>query len=285
MYLDKNRFDTILRCCKAVIESYLDANLPIGFDFDSKLYADGIRQDISLIQCLCGKGSRILDFGCGRGTITSILSMLGFQVVGLDIKVSEKEYLVERLSMVLPPKCQSKIWRNFQRLFNTHFIFYGDKNIPFRDESFNAVLAYAVIEHISSEVLGLLLAEIKRILKPKGFLFISRTPRTQSITEKISAHALRLRSHERLLNEQEIISLLRDYNFYTVRIERTDMLPSFPPIIPLKLWNSLFKLTSSMNSLLLKTPLSHFSHHIRIIAQKGFSQSTYRDEETKLCWR
>ena len=147
------------------------------------------------------------------------------------------------------------------------FNFYDGKKIPYGDHSFDAVVAYAVIEHIRPELLNQLLDEINRVLKPGGYFFVFRTPRELAIAEKI-ASVLRLGHHKVLFSEKKIVRMLKERSFKILEVKRTDMVISFIPSVFQYLWNVLFPILFVVNRLALRTPLSIFVHHMRIIARK-----------------
>ncbi|MEO8062604.1 MAG: methyltransferase domain-containing protein [Pseudomonadota bacterium] len=101
----------------------------------------------------------ILDFGCGQGRLCAELAELGFRrVVGVD---SSPE-MVRAAGRVCPD-----------------FIFAVNDGgrLPFRADSFDAVLLFAVLTCIPDDAAQKnLLAELKRTLRPGGLLLISDYP-------------------------------------------------------------------------------------------------------------
>src|SRR5262245_25367299 len=72
-------------------------------------------------------GPRILDLGCGYGAYSMALTQRGFACVGSDINL---DYLQEAASSGLP-------------------VAAVDSCLPFADGSFDTVLLFEVIEHVS----------------------------------------------------------------------------------------------------------------------------------------
>ena len=99
---------------------------------------------------------RILDLGCGYGRVLDQLSQAGYgNAVGMDFS---KKMLAQ---------CRSK----FPRL--TLVRNDGDK-LPFRDWAFDAVLLFTVLTCIPrDDDQRTLLAEVRRVLRPGGILYIS----------------------------------------------------------------------------------------------------------------
>ena len=108
------------------------------------------------------KKSSILDVGSGNGAILNYYTKRGYKTVGLD--VSEK--LVKEASAKFP---------------ETKFIFYDGLNFPLEDASFDTVLLNDVLEHISYEDIEQVMAEIYRVLKQNGVVYISVMNRWQVI--------------------------------------------------------------------------------------------------------
>ncbi len=106
-------------------------------------------------------GMSVLDCGCGPGTITQGLAQLVApgDVVGCDIE----EGMVERAIALAEPR----------NLPNLRFQVGNILDLPFEDDTFDAVLSCAVTEHLSEPVKAM--AELRRVTKPGGVLGITRT--------------------------------------------------------------------------------------------------------------
>lgn len=99
-----------------------------------------------LIASLTTKRDRILDIGCGNGSILRYLSALGYtNLHGLEIS----GYAIERLRA-------EGIEMHFGKL----------PSIPLPDASFDIVIASQVLEHVIRR--RRFLREIQRVLKPGG---------------------------------------------------------------------------------------------------------------------
>ncbi|MBI2549249.1 class I SAM-dependent methyltransferase [Candidatus Woesearchaeota archaeon] len=86
--------------------------------------------------------SKILDLGCGAGHLVLACKKQGYDAEGIDIETCDFE----------------------------------NENLPYKDQTFNLVIANAVIEHIGSP--DHIFQEAYRVLKPGGS-FIMRTPNWQ----------------------------------------------------------------------------------------------------------
>src|SRR5215831_15694731 len=101
------------------------------------------------------RGMRILDCGCGPGTITFGLASLVSpgQVVGVDL---------EETQLSSAQNCSRE-----QRV-NACFAVATVYNLPFRDGQFDAVFAHPLFEHLPQPVRAL--SEMRRVLRSSGLV-------------------------------------------------------------------------------------------------------------------
>jgi len=210
--------------------------------------------------------SYVLDFGCGRGTTTFVLSNLGYKIVGMDLMVAEHKK--DDNSPVFKHKLQHTIWSSQKKQYGDQadYCLYNGEVLPFQDESFDAVFAYAVLEHVNN--LDKIMKEIYRVLKKNGILFIARTPNKYSILEYF-AKSLKYGYHNIKFRRSEISNLLSENGFLIDRIELVDF---FPCNIPNQFLNTIYQRFSKClffaEKILRKTPINLVSHHFRIISHK-----------------
>jgi SAM-dependent methyltransferase len=177
-----------------------------------------------LLKKFCPKGLQILALGCGTGKEAKILSQFG-QVTGLD---GSKEAI----------KMCSK--RNFEKL-----ILYEIKDkLPFKNNSFDLVCAFDVLEHLQYD--QLIIKEIRRILK-RGGLFFFTVPAYQFL---YSSHDRALQ-HQRRYNKKHILKLLNN-DFIVIKISFFNAL-LFPLLAVYRLIKKLSKNTSQTD-IALKIP-------------------------------
>ncbi|MYW94643.1 methyltransferase domain-containing protein [Amycolatopsis rubida] len=121
-------------------------------------------------------GSRVLDLGCGQGSITTTLAP-NCHVIGLDIH----HPLLPTASTV-------------------DYINATAYALPFATASFDVVFSHALFEHLADP--AAVLAEIRRVLRPGGHLAISTSdwsrakirPRTANVDAALRGHYLLRRS-------------------------------------------------------------------------------------------
>ena len=110
------------------------------------------------------KGGRLLDVGCGVGTISLELQSRGFEVYGIDFSYVAIEKAKEKGINAIPCDVDAE-------------------GIPFEDNYFDVVWAGDVVEHVFDPIF--LLEEISRVLKPTGKALIS-TPNDMNLHRRIS---------------------------------------------------------------------------------------------------
>jgi 2-polyprenyl-6-hydroxyphenyl methylase/3-demethylubiquinone-9 3-methyltransferase len=99
------------------------------------------------------RGSKVLDYGCGRGDFTAYLASSGFRAVGIDVSAHAIAF-------------------NRQDFPELEFV-VADANagVPFEDEFFDAIWCSEVIEHIYD--VHAIFAEFSRLLRLGGRLIIT----------------------------------------------------------------------------------------------------------------
>ena len=101
----------------------------------------------------------VLDLGCGNGRYTAAMEQEGLAVVGLDIAPAGLAKTRQKLDAVSRPV----------RLALADF----HAPLPFRDGCFDAVYSTQVIHHARLAQVRDVIAEIRRVLVPDGWVFAS----------------------------------------------------------------------------------------------------------------
>ncbi|QEH37676.1 Demethylrebeccamycin-D-glucose O-methyltransferase [Aquisphaera giovannonii] len=116
------------------------------------------------------RGLTILDLGCGKGRFARALRRRGAAVIGVDIAAA---MLAEATGV---PRARA-----------------SSRRLPFRDASFDAVIAVEAVEHMDPAGCEATLREARRVLRPGGRLAIvdknvaalsARRPWLPSVAEK-----------------------------------------------------------------------------------------------------
>ncbi len=136
-----------------VEKMYIPAAMDLSqsFSANQKLFEQKMCKDLGI-----GKGSKVLDIGCGRGRIAShVASFTNAHVTGMNIDTSQIESANRFIEGYgLSDRCQFKIAD------------LNDLPLPFSDNTFDAVYEVGVFTY--SKDLKKLFQEIRRILKPGG---------------------------------------------------------------------------------------------------------------------
>ena len=137
------------------------------------------------------QGKKVLDIACGEGYGSHLLAETAEMVQGVDIDES------------VIAKAKNKYSRN-----NLGFVAGSVEKIPFEAASFDVVVSFETLEHISAH--DKMLAEIRRVLKAGGILLIS-TPDKKTYSDKPGYSNP---YHQKELSEAEFKNLLKNYFKY-----------------------------------------------------------------------
>jgi 2-polyprenyl-3-methyl-5-hydroxy-6-metoxy-1,4-benzoquinol methylase len=144
--------------------------------------------------------TRILDVGCGYGALSLSLSEgRDFDVVAMDI-------LPTRIATVRGKKAA----RNLTAAGRMRLLVADAQRLPFRANTFDAVVATEVLEHLDEPVR--LFREVHRVLRPGG-RFLMTTPNAgalpyrflrflpESVVRKLAASCTQTKLHPELLHD------------------------------------------------------------------------------------
>jgi len=98
----------------------------------------------------------ILEIGCGAGYGVDYLSRFASSIIAIDTRKDAITF------------CQTKY-----RKSNLDFLLANGTKLPFKDNSFDIVISFQVIEHIDPNQVLDYLSEIKRVLKEEGVFGVS----------------------------------------------------------------------------------------------------------------
>jgi ubiquinone/menaquinone biosynthesis C-methylase UbiE len=105
----------------------------------------------------------LLEYACGSGCNTEHLIKLGYNVTALDISIDALNATKLRINKKKINNKNLKIKK----------IKIGDSKLPFKDDSFEYIVAMSVLSLLGSEkAIKSLLKEFKRVLKPNGKIII-----------------------------------------------------------------------------------------------------------------
>ena len=164
------------------------------------------RIDIILSALQPGPHERILDLGCGGGSLAYHCAKRGADAVGIDYSqesVRIAEQLVRQLG--LSEKAEFKCCD-------------ATKKLPYDDGYFNKIVAGDFIEHIDDAEKKASLSEMTRILKPDGTIVISTPNGPREWLGSVKSKLLKLdgayvsgtRLHYGLINRFRFEKMLKD---------------------------------------------------------------------------
>lgn len=135
-------------------------------------------------------GARVLEIGFGSGFGTSYLAESAAQVVGVDIA----------------PGNAARARARYGRP-NVLYVRFDGRRLPFADATFDAAGTFQVIEHVPEPQLESWLREIRRVLTPRGRLFLSTLNLEHN--RKPGRPYEKLPYHEKEFTAAELDALLR----------------------------------------------------------------------------
>ena len=140
-----------------------------------------------------------LDFGCGRGRTTGILSQLGFNVAAQDIYASSHW---QKIPGVL-----------FQKVMPS-------ERLPWKSNSFDVVVMVMVVHYLDQAGLDALIGEIRRVLRPNGYWILLEANKKGMGVKNATKHFLprlySLGDFKRLIMEQGFSIIDQTYEgFYS----------------------------------------------------------------------
>jgi SAM-dependent methyltransferase len=132
-------------------ESYSHLGNPA---FEAELVLRTASQEAAFFLPFLRPGMRVLDLGCGPGSITLGLAeaVAPGETVGVDVQPSQV--------------AQAQALSASRGVMNVRFEVADVYRLPFPDGSFDAVFAHAVLMHLREPVRALL--EVRRVLRPGG---------------------------------------------------------------------------------------------------------------------
>lgn len=147
------------RCRKAWNEIFSNANI----DVPSKASTGNKILD-SGIEWICSDAERILDFGCGDGTLLYICALMGTKYhIGIDLSDKGIEIANSRKTMMPCGEYE--------------FICGGIEKIErIEDTSVDAVILSNIVDNLYPEDAVMLLSEVSRVLKCNGSVLVKLNP-------------------------------------------------------------------------------------------------------------
>ena len=156
-------------------------NLQLNLDFLSKVE-------------LLNPDSKILEIGCGIGTIVSELSGQGYDITGVDISSEAIAYGLKKYGDIKLEVQPAEV-------------------LPYDDRSFDIVLSFDLLEHIAQTDRHI--SEVFRVLRPDGYhLFQTPNKYSNVIFETLSKKSLKWRQfHPSLHTPRQLKQRMAGHGF------------------------------------------------------------------------
>jgi len=169
------------------------------------------------------KVKRILDAGCGNGRHIIFFAEQGFNAYGIDISREAIEIGREWLTQ-----------KNLKADLRV-----GDiKKLPYKDGYFDVVISFETLDHIPFTKAKKTMKEIKRVLVPRGYFFVSLRSTESSEYgrgERVDKNTFKLKEgyekglFQHYFDLKEIKELLRGFKIFDIELHEQ----KFPSIYTL----------------------------------------------------
>jgi SAM-dependent methyltransferase len=225
---------------------------PRGHDVNLRA-APQLREYEAIADRIAGdRPGRVLDWGCGFGQMTDLLRSRGVDTVPFNYD----------------PDYDGR--RPLERFPEIEAVYSSEPSrLPFADGEFDAVLSCGVLEHV--EFPDRSLAELRRVLRPNGTLYVYKLPNRASYLERIARRAglyyHGMYPHDRLYDLEGACALVSANGF---RVRESRMANMLPLTITGPAGERLAGLVWGLNRLLARLPLlNRFATNVEVVAARG----------------
>jgi ubiquinone/menaquinone biosynthesis C-methylase UbiE len=190
-----------------------------GFDWSLPLYDPIVKllggdkaRMVLLDHAALQPGYRVLDIGCGTGTLATMIKRFhpDVEVVGIDPDP-------QALARARRKAAKAAVSIQFDEGF-------GD-DLPYAAASFDSVFSSFMFHHLPSDEKGKTLRAVRCVLKPGGGFHMLDFEGPESGSNGVLAHFLHSRKRLKENSESGILSLMRQAGFADPRkVERRKML-------------------------------------------------------------
>jgi ubiquinone/menaquinone biosynthesis C-methylase UbiE len=184
--------------------SYLPAagknwTLPLYDPLVKLLGVEGVRTTF-LDQAALHTARRVLDIGCGTGTLATLIKRLhpDVEVVGLDPDP-------DALARAKQKAARAQVSIHLDQGFSD--------GLPYLDASFDRVLSSFMFHHVWSDQRAKTLKEVRRVLTPGGSLHLVDFVRPEEWSAGWCDRLLRSNPHLKDNSESQILALMRQAGF------------------------------------------------------------------------
>ncbi|HEY6437452.1 MAG TPA: class I SAM-dependent methyltransferase, partial [Ignavibacteriaceae bacterium] len=202
---------------------------PTDLQWFSKIFVD-----------LCGSNNIILDIGSGNGKLAIAMAKKGNVVTGLD---------VSKIAIQAAQEFHNKIAPDTPVGFK-----FGDaRELPFADNTFDYITSQDLVEHISENDFEVHLAEVYRVLKPRG-RYVFWTPSELRGGSSLGLHLKEytITEIDKIIRNTKFKYSWYDLRFYKIKLKiEVNQSLMFPVILYERFLSRIIKyLPESLNNLL-----------------------------------
>lgn len=175
-----------------------DWALPLYDPMVKLLGGDAARRAL-LRQAPLRPNDRVLDIGCGTGTLVTLMKRLypGLEVVGLD---PDPKALARAKKKAVRAGASVSLDRGFS------------DELPYPDASFDRVFSSFMFHHLEAESRGKTLREVRRVLKPGGSLHLADFVHPEGHSHGLS-HRIHSSDHLKDNSDDRILALMAQAGF------------------------------------------------------------------------
>lgn len=151
-------------------------NIPDKYDIGIQLLTFGKIQKIKkyIATSLINQGNKVLDIGCGTGTLSILMAEQEASVTGID---NSKEMLKVAIRKTSDKGLDGRVeLKNLSAL---------ELDTSFANESFDKIVSTLVFSELSDEEINFVLEESKRILKKDGIIIVVDEVKSKNVLFRI----------------------------------------------------------------------------------------------------
>ncbi len=204
----------------------------IAEDYDESIPAHVMEhyhsKRLAVIRSLAPRQGRVLDVGCGTGTLLERVRQSDFEVHGVDPSAGMLRVLTNRC-----PGARAAV--------------ADGTGLPFRDATFDLVYCVAVLHHVIDPVaVSATLREMVRVTAPGGHVLVwdhnPRNPYWPYLMKRVPQD----HGDERLVAEHEIVDALQTSGAQLVSSSQRGLVPDFAPRSLVKAFAGLERVVESV---------------------------------------